>query len=132
MLEILYLLVIPRHGLEHLLGRARELSADDVSTGTAAVPAARRRGQNAGVHRGAGLAWYDRRPGTGRTVRRAHGRPAADQHDALALRFVADLSMEQTAAALGRSSGATKMLVTRGLSAVRTRMRRDAKKEEDS
>jgi DNA-directed RNA polymerase specialized sigma24 family protein len=40
--------------------------------------------------------------------------------------------MEQTAAALGRSSGATKMLVTRGLSAVRTRMRRDAKKEEDS
>jgi len=56
----------------------------------------------------------------------------ADQRDALALRFVADLSMEQTAAALGRSSGAAKMLVTRALSAVRTRMRRDAKKEEDS
>ncbi len=55
----------------------------------------------------------------------------ADQRDALALRFVADLSMEQTAAALGRSSGATKMLVTRAPSTVRTRMRRDAK-EEDS
>jgi len=55
----------------------------------------------------------------------------ADQRDALALRFVADLSMEQAAAVLGRSVGATKMLVTRALSAVRTRMRRDAK-EEDS
>jgi len=55
----------------------------------------------------------------------------ADQRDALALRFVADLSMEQTSAALGRSSGATKMLVTRALSTMRTRMRRDAK-EEDS
>lgn len=54
----------------------------------------------------------------------------ADQRDALALRFVADLSMEQTAAVLGRSVGATKMMVTRALSTVRTRMRRDAREDD--
>ncbi len=55
----------------------------------------------------------------------------ADQRDALALRFVADLSMDQTAAALGCRSGATKMLMTRALSTVCARMRRGVK-EEDS
>lgn len=50
-----------------------------------------------------------------------------EQRDALALRFVADLSMEQTAAALGRSLGATKMIVTRALATVRARERRDGK-----
>lgn len=47
-----------------------------------------------------------------------------DQRDALALRFIADLSMAQTAAVLGRSVGATKMLVTRALAALRTRIDR--------
>lgn len=44
-----------------------------------------------------------------------------DQRDALALRFIADLSLEQTAAALERSVGATKMLVSRALAALRRR-----------
>ena len=42
-----------------------------------------------------------------------------DQRDALALRFITDLSVAQTAAALGRSVGATKMLVSRALAALR-------------
>lgn len=50
-----------------------------------------------------------------------------DQRDALALRFIADLSMAQTAAALGRSLGATKMLVTRALATLRTRLDREGK-----
>ncbi len=54
-----------------------------------------------------------------------------DQRDALALRFAADLSMQQTADALGRSLGATKMLVTRGLATVRARARRDKKEDGD-
>ncbi len=44
-----------------------------------------------------------------------------DQRDALALRFIADLSTEQTATALGRSVAATKMLVWRAVAAVRRR-----------
>ena len=53
-----------------------------------------------------------------------------DQRDALALRFVADLSTEQTAAALGRSAGAAKMLVARGIATLRARVARDAKEED--
>lgn len=49
-----------------------------------------------------------------------HDLPAA-QRDALALRYIADLSIEQTAAALGRSTGATKMLVQRALTTLRAR-----------
>lgn len=45
----------------------------------------------------------------------------ADQRDALALRFIADLSTAQTATALGRSVAATKMLVWRAVAAVRQR-----------
>ncbi len=41
------------------------------------------------------------------------------QRDALALRYIADLSVEQTAGALGRSVGATKMLITRALATLR-------------
>lgn len=44
-----------------------------------------------------------------------------DQRDALALRFVADLSPEQTAAVLGRSVAASKMLVSRAIAAIRSR-----------
>lgn len=44
-----------------------------------------------------------------------------DQRHALALRFVADLSMEDTAAVLGRSAGATKMLIARAIASLRRR-----------
>jgi len=44
-----------------------------------------------------------------------------DQRAALALRFMADLSVEQTATALRRSVGATKMLVARAIAALRAR-----------
>ena len=44
-----------------------------------------------------------------------------DLRHALALRFVADLSTEDTAAVLGRSVGATKMLVARAVATLRTR-----------
>jgi len=52
------------------------------------------------------------------------------QRDALALRYITDLSIEQTAGALGRSAGATKMLITRALAALRGRVARDT--QEDS
>jgi RNA polymerase sigma-70 factor, ECF subfamily len=47
----------------------------------------------------------------------------ADQRDVLLLRVVADLSLEQTAAAIGRSAGAVKQLQRRGLLALRARLR---------
>ena len=46
----------------------------------------------------------------------------ADQRDVLLLRVVADLSVEQTAAAVGRSAGAVKQLQRRALLALRARM----------
>ena len=46
----------------------------------------------------------------------------ADQRDVLLLRVVADLSVEQTAAAIGRSAGAVKQLQRRGLLALRARI----------
>ena len=42
-----------------------------------------------------------------------------DQRDVLALRFVADLSVEQVATVIGRSPGAVKQLQRRGLIAIR-------------
>jgi RNA polymerase sigma factor (sigma-70 family) len=42
-----------------------------------------------------------------------------DQRDVLLLRIVADLSLEQTAAVLGKSVGAVKSLQHRGLAALR-------------
>lgn len=45
-----------------------------------------------------------------------------DQRDALALRFIADLTIEQTATALGRSIAATKMLLSRAYARLRTRI----------
>ena len=46
----------------------------------------------------------------------------ADQRDVLLLRVVADLDLEQTAAAVGRSAGAVKQLQRRGLLALRARL----------
>ena len=46
----------------------------------------------------------------------------ADQRDVLLMRVVADLSVEQTAAAIGRSAGAVKQLQRRGLIALRERV----------
>jgi RNA polymerase sigma-70 factor, ECF subfamily len=46
----------------------------------------------------------------------------ADQRDVLLMRVVADLSLEQTAQAVGRSTGAVKQLQRRGLLALRARM----------
>lgn len=45
-----------------------------------------------------------------------------DQRDVLALRVIADLSVEQTAAALGKRTGAVKALQRRALTAVRRSM----------
>jgi RNA polymerase sigma-70 factor (ECF subfamily) len=45
-----------------------------------------------------------------------------DQRDVLLLRVVADLSLEQTAEAVGRSTGAVKQLQRRGLLALRARL----------
>lgn len=50
----------------------------------------------------------------------------ADQRDVLLLRVVADLSLEQTAAAIGRSTGAVKQLQRRALLALRARLQDDA------
>jgi RNA polymerase sigma-70 factor (ECF subfamily) len=47
-----------------------------------------------------------------------------DQRDVLALRVVADLSLEQTARVMGRSTGAVKQLQRRALIAVRTALER--------
>jgi len=52
------------------------------------------------------------------------------QRDALALRYIADLTVEQTATALGRSVAATGMLISRGLGALRAR-RAAAMEEKD-
>lgn len=46
----------------------------------------------------------------------------SDQRDVLLLRFVADLSLEETAAAMGRSVGAVKALQHRAVAAVRRRL----------
>jgi RNA polymerase sigma-70 factor, ECF subfamily len=45
-----------------------------------------------------------------------------DQRDVLLMRVVADLSVEQTAHAVGRSAGAVKQLQRRGLLALRARL----------
>lgn len=52
-------------------------------------------------------------------VRALLGRLPADQRDVLLLRVVGDLSVEQTAQAVGRSPGAVKQLQRRGLTALR-------------
>ena len=46
----------------------------------------------------------------------------ADQRDVLLMRVVADLSVEETARAIGRSAGAVKQLQRRGLLALRERI----------
>lgn len=56
-------------------------------------------------------------------VRELLGQLPADQRDVLLLRVVADLSLEQTAAAIGRSAGAVKQLQRRGLLALKERLR---------
>ena len=55
-------------------------------------------------------------------VRALLGELPADQRDVLLLRIVADLSLEQTAEAIGRSAGAVKQLQRRGLLALRERI----------
>ena len=45
-----------------------------------------------------------------------------DQRDVLLMRVVADMSLDQTAEAIGRSTGAVKQLQRRGLLAVRARL----------
>lgn len=48
----------------------------------------------------------------------------ADQRDVLVLRIVGDLSLEQTAEAIGRSTGAVKQLQRRGLLVLRDRLQK--------
>lgn len=58
-------------------------------------------------------------------VRAMCGRLLPDQRDVLLLRVMADLTIEQIAAALGRSVGATKQLQRRGLIALRRELERE-------
>lgn len=58
------------------------------------------------------------------------GRLEPDQRDVLVLRFVADLTMQEIADALGKSIGAVKALQHRGLAAVRRTL--DGESEETS
>jgi RNA polymerase sigma factor (sigma-70 family) len=60
-----------------------------------------------------------------REVRAALKELTADQRDALALRYAADLPFAAAAQALGKSEPATKMLVQRGLHALRREFERD-------
>ena len=59
-------------------------------------------------------------------VRRLLAGLAPDQRDVVLLRIVADLSIEDTAAALGKRPGAVKSLQHRALAALRRRLEQDA------
>jgi RNA polymerase sigma-70 factor, ECF subfamily len=61
------------------------------------------------------------------TVRRAFEVCTPEQRDALALRYLAELSFAEVAAALGKSEPAAKMLVRRGLDAIRDELEREGK-----
>jgi RNA polymerase sigma factor (sigma-70 family) len=66
-----------------------------------------------------------RNVGTGR-VERLLDSLAPDQRDVLALRVVADLTVDQVADALGKSSGAVKALQRRALATLRRRLSTEA------
>lgn len=59
------------------------------------------------------------------TVRRAFEVCTPEQRDALALRYLAELSFAEVAGALGKSEPAAKMLVRRGLDAIRDELERE-------
>jgi RNA polymerase sigma-70 factor, ECF subfamily len=59
-------------------------------------------------------------------VRRVLDRVTPDQRDVLLLRILGGLTVEQVAAAVGRSAGAVKMLQARGLAAIRREIERGA------
>ncbi|MCU4183402.1 RNA polymerase sigma factor [Acidiferrimicrobium sp. IK] len=59
-------------------------------------------------------------------VARLCGRLSADQRDVILLRLVADLTLEQTAQALGKSTAAIKALQHRGLQALKNVLRGSA------
>jgi RNA polymerase sigma-70 factor (ECF subfamily) len=61
------------------------------------------------------------------TVRRAFEVCTPEQRDALALRYLAELSFAEVAGALGKSEPAAKMLVRRGLDAIRDELEREGK-----
>jgi RNA polymerase sigma-70 factor (ECF subfamily) len=61
------------------------------------------------------------------TVRRAFVVCTPEQRDALALRYLAELSFAEVAGALGKSEPAAKMLVRRGLDAIRFELEREGK-----
>jgi RNA polymerase sigma-70 factor, ECF subfamily len=60
-------------------------------------------------------------------VRRAFEVCTPEQRDALALRYLAELSFAEVAGALGKSEPAAKMLVHRGLEALRHELEREEK-----
>jgi RNA polymerase sigma-70 factor (ECF subfamily) len=64
------------------------------------------------------------RLGTERVVRLCAGLPG-DQRAVLLMRVLGDLTIEQVAAVIGKSVGATKALQRRGLAAVRVTLQRD-------
>ncbi len=58
-------------------------------------------------------------------IREILDRLAPDQRDVIALRVIADLSVEQTAAALGKQPGAVKALQRRALASLRRQLSRE-------
>lgn len=60
-------------------------------------------------------------------VRRAFKVCTPEQRDALALRYLAELSFAEVAGTLGKSEPAAKMLVRRGLDAIRLELEREGK-----
>jgi RNA polymerase sigma-70 factor, ECF subfamily len=62
--------------------------------------------------------------GTARAVRLL-ANLSSDQRDVLALRVIADLTVEQTAEVLGKQPGAVKALQRRGLAALRKKLERE-------
>jgi|SRR5947209_704738 len=106
-----WLFTIARHAVaDHYRERVRSAPMGDVAPIPAQTP-----GPEALV-----MAGEERRQ-----VQAALAELTADQRDALALRYAADLPFAAVALALGKSEPAAKMLVQRGLQALRRRYEKD-------
>ncbi len=78
-------------------------------------------------HRAASSAEHDALSGLGTDrVQQVLAELPPDQRDVLALRVIADLTVEQVAAALGKKPGAVKALQRRALAGLRRRLSEEA------
>jgi RNA polymerase sigma-70 factor (ECF subfamily) len=107
-----WLFTIARHAVaDHYRERARTTPLQSIPAALASAP----------NPEAAALARED-----GAQVLAALGKLTPDQRDALALRYDADLPFAAVARALGKSEPAAKMLVQRGLQALRRHYQKDA------